>query len=48
MINTTKSDNIWTASIEQILAVKLLANWAAVCKLLDLDMPRISEQVINN
>ena len=45
-----ESDDIWTASIEHILAVKLFSNWAATRKLLHyvLQIPIISEQLINN
>ena len=47
---TKKSDNFWTANIQQILGVKLLANWEAVSKILHyvLDMLNICKQLVNN
>ena len=44
----TKWDNAQITIIEQVFAVKLLANWATLCKMLHyvLDMLSISEQYL--
>ena len=45
-----KSDNVWTTNIEQILVVKLVANWAVARKFLHYvwDMQNIFEQLSND
>ena len=47
---TKKSGHFWIVNTEETLGVKLLANWAAVRKILHyaLDMLNICEQLINN
>ena len=47
---TTKSNDVSSANIGQILANKLVSNWTAAFRLLHyvLDMPKISEQLIIN